>query len=260
VFGQLGETQFDVRFALFGVPIRIHPVFWLSSAFLGWVPERIDLTLIHIVCILVAILVHELGHALMNARFGFRSEIVLAFLGGYATSMRHSTWKDVAVSAAGPAAGFLLLAAIYLPFRAIGFIDTWTIPITFRHVDAGVAVGWPEYLQPGAPGFELLASAVVFSVFINLIWNVMNLVPVLPLDGGQISRELFLWRYRQRRIGMTYCLRTSMVVGGAIALYALYQQNRGGAVLGLDPMFLALMFGYLAFQSYQQLELHERGY
>src|SRR5438552_3023244 len=30
------ETPYDLRFALFGIPIRVHPMFWLVSAVLGW--------------------------------------------------------------------------------------------------------------------------------------------------------------------------------------------------------------------------------
>lgn len=257
MFGQVGETEFDVRFTLFGVPVRIHPVFWISSLFLGWVPNRLDLTLVQVACILVGILVHEMGHALMNARFGFRSEIVLYILGGYATSKRHSAWRDIAVSAAGPAAGFLLLAAIYIPFRLIGFIDRWTLPVRFTDLDPDALAGWPTFFQRGEPGLELLAVAVYFSIFINLMWNVMNLVPVIPLDGGQISRELFL--HFRRRDGMKLCLQISMIIGGAIAVYALYQRSIKGSVLGLDPLFLGIMFGYLAFQSYQALENYNRG-
>ena len=44
------------------------------------------------------------------------------------------------------------------------------------------------YVQ-GITIHPLAEQAILFSLFINLVWNVMNLVPVLPLDGGHISRE-----------------------------------------------------------------------
>ena len=28
-------------------------------------------------------------------------------------------------------------------------------------------------------------------LFVNIFWGLVNLLPVFPLDGGQISRELF---------------------------------------------------------------------
>ena len=30
------ETPYDLRFRLLGIPVRIHPMFWLVSAVLGW--------------------------------------------------------------------------------------------------------------------------------------------------------------------------------------------------------------------------------
>ena len=123
MFGQISPTKYDLRFSLFGIPIRVHPIFWLTSALIAWDRDGGDLrkTLIRVLCIFVAILVHELGHALVTRRFGWNSEIVLYFFGGYATSKRHSTWKDIAVSAAGPGAGFLLY-----------FIINWSVPSMIR--------------------------------------------------------------------------------------------------------------------------------
>lgn len=226
MFGQVPQTEYDLRFSAFGIPVRVHPVFWLTSAFLGFRPGQLDLTVVNILCIFVAILVHELGHALMTRSFGWQPEIVLYFLGGYATTTRHSTWRDIAVSAAGPAAGFLLYGGVWLT--------------------AFVLVAQGTSIHP------LVAQAIEFSLFINLAWNVMNLVPVLPLDGGQISREFFSWY--QPRGGLRLSLQISMMAGGAVALFSLYSMFNHESVLNLDPRFLALMFAYLAFQSYQALQ------
>ncbi len=226
MFGAVPETEFDLRFSAFGVPVRVHPVFWLTSAFLGWEGDRLDYTIINVLCIFVAILVHELGHALVTRRFGWHPEIVLYFFGGYATTSRHSTWRDIAVSAAGPAAGFLLFGVCFATEIVL-------------------------YLQ-GITIHPLARQAILFSLFINFVWNVMNLVPVLPLDGGHISREFLCWL--RPRGGMRLSLQISMVAAGAIALWALYSKANNQGVLGLDPLFLGLMFGYLSFQSYQSLQ------
>lgn len=242
MFGQIAPTEFDLNFRVFGIPVRVHPVFWLSSAYLAWSftggqGDRLVLPklLIGTLCIFVAILVHELGHALMNRRFGWESEIVLYFFGGYATSMRHSTWRDIAVSAAGPGAGFLLFGAAWIGLEWI------------RHTGP---FGSPEM-------FALLAYALGVSYFINLVWNVANLLPVEPLDGGQISRELFL-RYSPGD-GMARHLQLSMLVAGGVAAYCIYCYWKKLAVFGLDPVFLGLMFGFLCFQNFQMLEQRRRG-
>ena len=30
------ETPYDLRFRLLGIPVRVHPLFWLVMAVLGW--------------------------------------------------------------------------------------------------------------------------------------------------------------------------------------------------------------------------------
>jgi Zn-dependent protease len=223
MFGQIAPTDFDLNFSLFGVPVRVHPLFWVSSAVLAW-DEQGDLPVIAvgIACIFVAIIVHELGHALMNRCFGWNSEIVLYLFGGYATTTHHSTWKNIAVLVAGPAAGFLL-------FLTVG-------------------LSWLFFLRDAVESNPLAATAVSITLYISLVWNIINLFPVLPLDGGQISRELCCWL--SPRHGLGVCLKLSIVSGGLVALLAAFYG---------EP-YAALMFGYLAFQSYQALNEMARGY
>ncbi len=232
MFGQVPRTPYDLQFTLLGIPVRVHPVFWLTSAFLAWEPNRLDAVFVRVLCVFVAILVHEMGHALVTRKFGWRPEVVLYFFGGYTTSMRHTTWRDVAVSAAGPASGF-----------ALYFLIWFVLPVLRRH-------GWLAN--------ELVVDAVVFSLFINLVWNLANLLPVIPLDGGQISRELFCW-FSPRR-GIPYSLMLSMLASGGVALWAVNCHLNGLPAFGLEPVFLAILFGYLCYQSYQQYEAQRRGY
>ena len=182
----------------------------------------------------------------MTRRFGWRSEVVLYFFGGYATSIRHSTWKDIAVSAAGPGMGFLLLSAIWWTTRLSGLVTP------------GSTILAPTFIVDGTRQSELIADAINFSLFINLAWNLVNLLPVLPLDGGQISREL-LCRLNPRR-GMEQSLLLSMLASGGVALWALSCHVNHRAVFGLDPLFLGIMFGFLCYLSFQQYEASRRGY
>jgi Zn-dependent protease len=169
MLGQAGHTNLDVRFQMFGIPVRIHPIFWVSSAFLVW--DRDDPRMIFpgIMCVLVSVLVHELGHAILSRRYGYPSEIVLFFLGGYATSSHFSTWKNVRVSLAGPAAGFALFLLTYFSF----------VYVSRRH---------PQVLLE----YPVVTECFFNLLFMNLMWNVINLIPTLPLDGGQIMQALML--------------------------------------------------------------------
>jgi Zn-dependent protease len=248
MFGQIPPTAYDVRFSLLGIPVRVHPIFWISSLVLAWQGGALDVTAVRVLCIFAAILIHELGHAVVSRSFGFQPEIVLYILGGYATTMRYSTWKDIAVSAAGPAAGFLLFAAVWWWGYWGGIIEPDS-PVWNPRIDR---------LRLDDRRLLLLGEAVRFTLFISLVWNAMNLVPVLPLDGGQISRELCMWANRRR--GMEVCLLISFGSAAAIALWALWAKMNNRGVLGLDPVFLAFMFGYLAMQSMQAYQASRRGY
>ena len=48
-------------------------------------------------------------------------------------------------------------------------------------------------------------------VFINLFWPLLNLLPIWPLDGGQITREACVGALGQQR-GLSISLGISLVV------------------------------------------------
>ena len=220
MLGNAGETQFDLRFRLFGIPIRVHPLFWLISALVTWIPNRPELVLVGILCFFLTVLVHELGHALVFRRYGFRSEIVLYMLGGYATGSRLSTWRSVFVSAAGPVAGFML---------------------------AAVAIVSRVALAPGIlDNNPTLDFALVNLVLFNIWLGVFNLIPCVPLDGGQIMQAL-VHRYSPHR-AVIKVHWISILSSGAIALW--------GAQNG--QQFLMIFFGLFCVQHIMALNQQKR--
>ena len=48
-------TEFDVSFRLFGIPVRIHPLFWVVALFLSWRAEEYLITLIGVACVFLSI-------------------------------------------------------------------------------------------------------------------------------------------------------------------------------------------------------------
>jgi len=69
---------------------------------------------------------------------------------------------------------------------------------------------------------------------LSVFWALINLVPVLPLDGGRIAEALTSSTNKAAKIG---------TVAGAIAAVALLVS---GYLIG------AAFFGYLSYQSYKR--------
>lgn len=148
-----------IRFAVAGFPVTVEPWFFLVAWMLGYgaIPD-LPGQAVWIAAVFVGVLLHELGHAAAARRLGARPEITLHAMGGL-TSWRPlrpmTTWQEVGVTAAGPAVG---------------------ITVGVLLIAAQVA------LAPGG----MAARAIDFAVWVNLGWGVLNLMPVLPLDGGTI--------------------------------------------------------------------------
>ena len=245
MFGRIPPTPYDLRFSLLGIPVRVHPVFWLTSLVLAWRGDELDATIIRVLCIFMAILVHEMGHAVVTRSFGWEPEIVLYLLGGYATTIRHSTWKDIAVSAAGPAAGIVLFLAFWWWGRMTGMLGPDSTFLTPRF-DLDAMNAWPESIRTGTRGNDLLIDAVHTTLYINGIWTLFNLLPVHPLDGGQIVRELCLWV--SPRSGWNACLIISILTAAAVVMFSLWTRRT----------FTAMMFGLLAIENIQAYQASRR--
>ena len=222
MLGNAGETELDLRFQILGIPVRVHPSFWLMGAFICWQSAggRPDLVLIGIICVFLSILIHELGHAITFRRYGHRGEIVLYMMGGYATGGALSTWRNVIVSAAGPAAGFVVSAIVWVLMRTI-----------------------PE--ETFMQHFSLL-WALNLLWFVNFWWGILNLTPCMPLDGGRIMESL-VYRYWPQRADIKVLWICSLSSGG-VALIGAQQQRQ----------FLMIMFGIMCAQHVMTLNQRNR--
>ena len=182
-----------------------------------------------VVCVFASVLVHEFGHAAAVLAFGGRPAVYLVLLGGLCAFRRDRlTWeRDVLVSLAGPFAQFALLAAVIA--AGVGF-----------------AVASGGSLDPLAD--ESLGGTTFLSlVLINLAWPVLNLLPIFPLDGGQVVRAVLVrWRGRD---GLLWTARMSLLFAAVLAALCLtYHQT-----------FMGILFAMLAVQNYQLMQANRFG-
>jgi Zn-dependent protease len=254
------QTQYDVRFRLFDIPVRVHPFFWLVTVFLGFrtVQENPGLRGLFylgmwVVLMFVSILVHELGHVCMGKIFGSDGRILLYGLGGLAigSSDLPGRWQRIAVMFAGPLAGFLLMLA-FLPIGC--WVDSDLVLTVFRNL---IGLRGPGYEPDTALWFVELTSQLIW---FNLFWGLVNLLPLWPLDGGQISRELCTGYLAGN--GMRVSLIISIVVAGAFAVYSLVSIFNKERIISFLPsldLFGVFFFGFLAYGSWLMLQQVPRG-
>jgi Zn-dependent protease len=206
-----------VRFSIFGIPVQVQPFFWITLVIIGGALGATTASAILQVGIFVlagfiSILIHELGHALTARKFGATSEITLQAFGGYAaySGVRLTRPQSFAVTAAGPAVQILLGLAVFVALR---------------------------YLPPLNDNADYFLGTLVW---ISIAWAVLNLLPVLPLDGGQMLNAML----GPQRIKIT--LWITIIVSVLVGL-VLFVRTRSV----LFPIFLG-MFAWQAFQALRE--------
>ena len=190
-----------------GIPTKIEPSFLVLSLFLGSSRGlNLSLLLEWLVVVFISVLVHEMGHALVARRFGLSPQITLYSMGGL-TSWSEVTEiapaKNLAISLAGPAAGFLLGGVLFV-----------AAPTLLRTVPS-----------------DLLAVAYHDLLWVNIGWGVFNLFPILPLDGGQVLVTLERWLTRKQDQIISHTI--SLLAALTITYLALTRRSAWVAILGI---------------------------
>lgn len=157
-----------VRFRVLGFPVHIDLTFVLVMGILGWFSGANSVTeiLTWLVVAALAVLVHELGHAIVARTTGARPAIALTGFGGvttYSPPGPVSRSRSLAISLAGPFAGLAVGGLLWVVWRAV------------RADLMPDGIAW---------------NALHFGIFTTIAWSVLNLLPILPLDGGQAMREV----------------------------------------------------------------------
>jgi Zn-dependent protease len=197
------------RTTIFGIPIHLDLSFVVVIGLLGLYPGVTALRVVLWLMIApLAILIHELGHAALARAAGASPSIALIGFGGltrFTPPRPLSRGWSVAISLAGPLVG-LIVGAVLLEVTAL--------------------------IGPGLTATDPAAIALELGIFTSIAWSVLNLLPILPLDGGQILRDLLPGDppVRQRRAAMV------SIVAGSLAMVV--------AWLYLGSVFLAIFMGF----------------
>jgi Zn-dependent protease len=234
-------TRYDLNFTLAGIPVRVHPLFWLIAILFGLNSNTLIGLVIWVVVVFISILIHELGHSMAMRMYGQESFIVLHMMGGLAVP-QSSRWRarggdestqQIVISLAGPIAGFLFAGLVIALVVVLGGAVSinWLfgfIPIPSAFLPAGGSIG---------------NTIISVLLWVNVFWGLINLIPVYPLDGGHVARNLFIkadpWD------GFRKSLWLSTIAGAIVAVAGL---------IFLRSIWIGLLFGILALQSYQTLQ------
>lgn len=191
---------------IFGIPLTIH---WSFSALLvglsvygyfeGGIWNLFE-SLTFWSTLFASVLLHELGHAGAAALFGIKtSKISLNFMGGAAHFERQFS-KPVerfVITLAGPLVNLVIAIS-------------------------GFALFVFEFVEPQTSVSLSLEGFVTTVVAVNAILFVFNMLPIYPLDGGQILRALIgsiLKSEWEKRGTVVF----TAIGASALAVYGLYE-------------------------------------
>ncbi|MDD7987069.1 M50 family metallopeptidase [Lentisphaera marina] len=213
-----------MEFSLFNLPIKVKNSFFFLIGFLslmwGSGPDGANLmvSVLWFITLFTAILTHELGHALFARWYGMKPRIEIHGMGGvtiWQTMKRLDFRQRFVISFAGPGTG-LVLAAVFFALLQIPNL--------------------PALLK------ALLSMHLTVYVFLNL----MNLLPIRPLDGAEVLSTLVGWK--NGSVNEKVIEKISFITATACAIYAYIS----------GYFILALMAGYLGWRSYNSANPNAR--
>jgi len=189
--------------SLFGHEIQLDLVAAGAFALIVlWGREPIEYSVAFLVAAFFSIFWHEMGHAVAIRRLLHQDALVVLGLGGYTISLGPRSGRhQFLISLAGPLAGFVL--------GAIG----WGIALLTTRF-TGI---WPWEFFAGGSVWLLTLRHIVW---ISVVWGVANLVPAMPLDGGQALRALLVATGVNPLSARRFTRRLSMAIAIAVGIWA----------------------------------------
>ncbi len=224
---------------VFGINVRIHILFliWIGFELIrSGSGDRTDLALFY-AGLFAIVLLHEFGHCFGARAVGGDAEnIILWPLGGLAFADAPMTpWAQFVTVVSGPLVNLvfcLVSGAIIIAYFG------WASASLLLHNPFG-ALYLPD------PRLGWIRYAYIFYE-INYFLLAFNILPIYPMDGGQLFQCL-LWPF----LGVQQAIRTACLVGiiGCAGLGLWGMSGNGGGML----IFIAIFGAMTCFQRLQML-------
>jgi Zn-dependent protease len=222
----------NIRFgSLFGIPFYINPSWFLVLGLVTWsygslllaefpkLAGGISLFLGFIAAILLfaSVLAHELGHSFVAISQGIQVKSITLFIfGGLATLEKESETplQALLVAIAGPVVSLILFGI-------------------FAVISANLALSPP------------LTAIISLLATINLVLALFNLIPGLPLDGGNVLKSIVWQITGNPNKGIIFAGRVGQIFGWLAVIIG------GLAILGISPIgsFWTLLIGWFLLQN-----------
>lgn len=207
----------SLDFRLFGIGVRVHIWFLLVGMLIGMNSPEIEarpwMLAVWIGIVFLGVLSHELGHAIVGRAFGWKPSIELVALGGltrFDGIEGGRPWQRMAMVVSGPTVNAVLGALCLVAYAFFG-----------------------EKMHP------IASSTLEQAGWLQIAWAVLNLLPMLPLDGGQLLLEGSRWIAPERGPRVAGVLMLFVVA--AIVVFGIRIQN---PIL----LFVALFSGVAAYR------------
>jgi len=207
-----------MSFNFLNIPVHFHPTFWIFLMFFSFQPnmEIIEMALLG-GALTLSLLFHEYGHALTALYYGAKPEITLQAFGGYASYQSSFVTKKQQfwITLNGPVFTLLLILGSHYLLKGYFFQNYHTNLFLY------------------------------FMKNLNILWLIINLAPLLPLDGGQLLSYLLEFKLSEKkgqRIGLMIGNITAVLGAAYFVFYEYY-------------CFAALFifYGFQNLQTYQHL-------
>jgi stage IV sporulation protein FB len=222
-------------FTFFGIRVRAHASLLLFIALTiilsGGSGYAIEARAVSMAALFAIVVLHEFGHCFMSRWLGGRGDDVLLWpLGGLASAdPPHRPLPVFLTVAAGPAVNFLICVACVIAIKLL---------TSYYFIRLNPFSAFPIGIQ----GWNTAVPYLIWIYAISYAMLLFNLLPIFPLDGGQMLQAI-LWPIVGYLRSMVIATTTGMVGSVALGLVGIYERMN---------LFLILLAVCLFYSCYQQ--------